>query len=117
VTGLLTRSTIVVVTWRGKGHVSACLDAVAAQTRPHRLLVIDNASDDGTAEVLAQHPSAPPVLRLPTNTGYAGALAAAPVDTEFTAWLNDDAEPSPDWRRGWKTRWTSTKRRQRQRLS
>lgn len=96
-TGLLTRSTIVVVTWRGKDHVSACLAAVAAQTRPHRLLVIDNASDDGTASVLAEHPSAPPVLRLPANVGYAGALAAAPVDTEFTAWLNDDAEPAPDW--------------------
>jgi GT2 family glycosyltransferase len=97
VTGPLTRSTIVVVTWRGKGHVSACLDAVAAQTRPHRLLVVDNASDDGTAEVLARHPSSPAVLRLPANVGYAGALAAVTVDTEFTAWLNDDAEPAPDW--------------------
>ncbi|MDQ3790661.1 MAG: glycosyltransferase family 2 protein, partial [Actinomycetota bacterium] len=92
-----TRSTIVVVTWRGKGHVSACLDAVAAQTRPHRLLVVDNASDDGTAEVLAAHPSKPEVLRLPVNAGYAGALAAVSPDTEFTAWLNDDAEPAPDW--------------------
>ncbi|WP_459708143.1 glycosyltransferase family 2 protein [Actinophytocola sp. KF-1] len=98
---MLTRSTIVVVTWRGKGHVSACLDAVAAQTRPHRLLVVDNASDDGTAAVLATHPAKPEVLRLPVNAGYAGALAAVAgndvVDTEFTAWLNDDAEPAPDW--------------------
>ncbi|MFC4853505.1 glycosyltransferase family 2 protein [Actinophytocola glycyrrhizae] len=89
------------MTWRGKGHVSACLDAVAAQTRPHRLLVVDNASDDGTAAVLAAHPAKPAVLRLPANTGYAGALAAADrndaVDTEFTAWLNDDTEPAPDW--------------------
>jgi GT2 family glycosyltransferase len=97
VTGLLTRSTIVVVTWRGKGHVSACLDAVATQTRPYRLLVIDNASDDGTAEVLANHPSAPAVRRLPANLGYAGALAEVNTDTEFVAWLNDDAEPAPDW--------------------
>jgi GT2 family glycosyltransferase len=37
------------------------------------------------------------VLRLPVNAGYAGALAAVEVDTEFTAWLNDDAEPAPDW--------------------
>ena len=86
-----------VVTWRGKGHVGACLDAVAAQTRRHRLLVVDNASDDGTADLLAAHPSRPEVLRLPVNTGYAGALAAVTVGTEFTAWLNDDAEPAPDW--------------------
>ncbi|NIH82451.1 glycosyltransferase family 2 protein [Amycolatopsis viridis] len=93
------RSTVVVVTWRGHDHITACLDAVAAQTRPHRLLVIDNASDDGTAQLLATHPSAPEVIRLPRNLGYAGAMARAlsEVDTEFMAWLNDDTAPAPSW--------------------
>ncbi|HEV7650170.1 MAG TPA: glycosyltransferase [Actinophytocola sp.] len=93
------RTTIVVVTWRGREHVAACLDAVAAQTRPHRILVVDNASDDGTADVLATCPARPEVTRLPVNTGYAGGLAAAlpAVTTEFVAWLNDDAVPAPDW--------------------
>jgi GT2 family glycosyltransferase len=93
------RSTVVVITWRGREHITACLDAVAAQTRPHRILVVDNASDDGTAELLAAHPSAPAVRRLPANRGYAGGLAAAlpAVDTEFVAWLNDDTVPAPDW--------------------
>jgi GT2 family glycosyltransferase len=92
-------TTVVVVTGRGAGHVTACLDALAAQTRPHRTLVVDNASDDGTAALLAAHPSHPQVIRLPRNTGYAGALAVAAerVGTPFTAWLNDDAEPEPDW--------------------
>ncbi|GAB3583977.1 glycosyltransferase family 2 protein [Amycolatopsis endophytica] len=93
------RSTVVVVTWRGRAHITACLDALAAQTRPHRLLVIDNASDDGTAAILARHPSSPDVRRLPRNTGYAGAMehALSAVDTEFTVWLNDDAAPAEDW--------------------
>ncbi|GAB3154421.1 glycosyltransferase family 2 protein [Amycolatopsis sp. NPDC004378] len=92
-------TTVVVVTWRGAGHVTACLDALAAQTRPHRTLVVDNASDDGTAALLAAHPSRPQVLRLPRNAGYAGALAVAVrrVGTPLMAWLNDDAEPEPDW--------------------
>ena len=92
-------TTVVVVTWRGAGHVTACLDALAAQTRPHRTLVVDNASDDGTAALLAAHPSHPQVIRLPRNTGYAGALAVAAkrVDTPLMAWLNDDAEAEPDW--------------------
>lgn len=57
--------------------------------------MVDNASDDGTARLLAGHE----VLRLPRNAGYAGALAAAlsVVNTPFMAWLNDDAVPAPDW--------------------
>jgi GT2 family glycosyltransferase len=88
-------TTVVVVTWRGAEHITACLDALAAQDRPHRTLVVDNASDDGTALLLAGHE----VLRLRRNQGYAGALAAAlsVVDTPFMAWLNDDAVPAPDW--------------------
>jgi GT2 family glycosyltransferase len=93
------RSTVVIVTWRGRAHLGRCLDAVAAQHRPHATLVLDNCSDDGTAELLAEHPSAPPVLRLAANLGYAGGLAAAlpRVRTPFVAWLNDDAAPAPDW--------------------
>jgi GT2 family glycosyltransferase len=93
------RTTIVVVTWRGREHITACLDALTAQVRPHRMVVVDNASDDGTAGLIADHPSRPEHLRLPTNLGYAGALAAAlpGVRTEFVAWLNDDAAPDPGW--------------------
>jgi hypothetical protein len=93
------RSTVVVVTWRGRGHVGECLDTLAGQHRPHSTLVLDNASDDGTADVLADHPSRPRVLRLPRNEGYAGGLAAAlpHVRTPFVAWLNDDAAPAPNW--------------------
>lgn len=92
-------TTVVVVTWRGAAHVTDCLDALAAQSRPHVTLVVDNASDDGTAALLARHPSQPRVLRLPRNIGYAGGVAAAlsAVDTPFVAWLNDDAAPLPGW--------------------
>jgi GT2 family glycosyltransferase len=93
------RTTVVVVTWRGADHITACLDALAAQDRPHRTLVVDNASDDGTARLLAAHPAKPEVLRLPRNVGYAGAIDTAlpVVDTPFMAWLNDDAAPDPGW--------------------
>jgi hypothetical protein len=85
----------VVVTWRGRDHIGACLAALAAQTRAHEVLVLDNASDDGTAELI----SAQRVLRLSRNRGYAGGLAAAlpQVKTPFVAWLNDDAAPEPGW--------------------
>jgi len=61
------------------------------------VLVVDNASADGTAQEIAPH--RPEVLRMTRNIGYAGALAAAlpRVDTPFMAWLNDDAQPEPGW--------------------
>src|SRR5699024_10335064 len=95
----LAATTIVVVTWRGRNHVGACLDALQAQHRDHRVLVVDNASDDGTAAVLAAHPSSPTVVRLARNVGYAGGIAAAlaRVRTPLMAWLNDDARPAPGW--------------------
>lgn len=61
--------------------------------------MVDNDADEQTRRILAEHPSAPDVLRLGTNTGYAGGIAAAlkRIGTEFVAWLNDDAVPSPGW--------------------
>ncbi|MBP2474600.1 GT2 family glycosyltransferase [Crossiella equi] len=93
------RTTVVVVTWRGRDHIVDCLDALAAQNRPLWTIVVDNASDDGTAKLVATHPAVTTVLRLDTNTGYAGALAAAlpVVETPYLAWLNDDAAPEPRW--------------------
>ncbi|WP_372448382.1 glycosyltransferase family 2 protein [Kibdelosporangium banguiense] len=93
------RTTVVVVTWRGREHIEACLDALAKQQRPHRILVVDNASDDGSGALARAHPSRPEVLRLPVNTGYAGGIQAAleVCTTPFMAWLNDDAMPEPGW--------------------
>jgi GT2 family glycosyltransferase len=90
---------VAVVTWRGREHIVACLDALAAQQRPHRILVVDNASDDGSGALAKAHPSRPEVLRLPVNTGYAGGIQAAykVCTTPFMAWLNDDALPEPGW--------------------
>ncbi|MFC3891729.1 glycosyltransferase family 2 protein [Lentzea rhizosphaerae] len=88
-------STVVVVTWRGRDHITACLDALAVQKSPHRTIVVDNASDDGTAALISGHE----VVRLPRNRGYAGGLAAVldMIDTPYVAWLNDDAVPDPSW--------------------
>ncbi|KOV79894.1 glycosyl transferase [Nocardia sp. NRRL S-836] len=71
------------------------MDALSAQKSPHRTIIVDNASDDGTAALISGHE----VVRLPANRGYAGGLAAvlAMVDTRYVAWLNDDAVPDPSW--------------------
>lgn len=94
--------TAVVVTWRGADHVGACLDSLLSQTVRASILVIDNASDDGTAAVLLRYQERWPqvrVLRTARNLGFAGGMAVAmdAVSTDLVALLNDDATADPEW--------------------
>ncbi|MFN3706222.1 MAG: glycosyltransferase family 2 protein [Thermoflexales bacterium] len=47
---------VVIVTWNGEQHVSACLKSLTAQTLPPRLVVvIDNSSTDQTLRIIASY--------------------------------------------------------------
>src|SRR6478736_1825419 len=91
--------TVVVVTWQGRDLLGPCLTSLKAQTRAHRLLVVDNASTDGTAEFLASEFPEATVVRNPANLGFAGGVAAGldRVETPYAALLNNDAEADPGW--------------------
>lgn len=99
----MTRSTpavtVVVVTWRQRDLALAALASLTEQTVAHRVLLVDNASGDGTVEAVRSAHPAVEVLKLSTNTGFAGGMAAAleRVDTRFVALLNNDAIAEPDW--------------------
>lgn len=91
--------TVVVVTWEQRDLVLGCLQSLARQTVPHRVLVVDNASTDGTAELVAEHFPNARILRQTSNLGFAGGVNAAMdvVDTRFVALLNNDAQADPRW--------------------
>lgn len=93
------RVTVLVVTWQGAHLLPDCLDSLAAQRLPHRVLVIDNGSTDGTRELLVERYPDVAVLALDTNTGFAGGVAAGlqRVDTPLVALLNNDAKAEPEW--------------------
>jgi GT2 family glycosyltransferase len=90
--------TVVVVTWEGAHLLPPCLDSLRSQTLPHRVVVVDNASTDGTAELLAARPDVD-VVRAPRNLGFAGGaqLGIDAADSEFVALLNNDAVADPRW--------------------
>lgn len=63
----------VIVTYNRKALLRECLKAVFSQTRPpDHVLVVDNASTDGTGEMLQEEFPQVEVLRLPENQGGAG---------------------------------------------
>jgi GT2 family glycosyltransferase len=92
----------VVVTHNRKELLGECLRALAAQRRPpDRVLVVDNASSDGTRAMLDREFERVDVLPLPRNVGGAGGfhegLKLAHRDGADWIWLmDDDTMPAPD---------------------
>lgn len=94
------RVTVIVPTYNGLRYLVPCLDALLAQTyRPFRVIVVDDGSTDGTADVIESRYPAVGVVRIVTNGGLARAQNAgfAATDTEFVAFLNNDTEAEPTW--------------------
>lgn len=91
--------TVIIVNFNSGLLLSECLAHLQAQTvAADNILVIDNASSDGSANVAQTFPNI--VLHQSTeNLGFAGGnnLALACADTEFVALLNPDAFPAHDW--------------------
>lgn len=92
---------IVIVNWNSGDDLVRTLTALAAQTRPPvRVVVIDNASTDGSLARAMRRHSFPRYRLLPRNTGFAAANNLAlreEVDSEWVVLLNPDAVPEPDW--------------------
>jgi len=85
----------VIVTYNRKELLRECLKAVLAQTRPpEHVLVVDNASTDGTPEMLQEEFPQVEVLCLPENQGSAGGFYAGmkkAYEEEYGwLWLMDD---------------------------
>jgi GT2 family glycosyltransferase len=79
-----------------------CLDLVRAQRRPpERVLVVDNASTDGTVTMMKEQYGEVDVLALPVNKGGAGGfyegIKRAHADGAQWLWLlDDDTMPEAD---------------------
>ncbi len=85
----------VVVTWNRRDLLVRALDAVLSQDpAPAAVVVVDNASTDGSADLVAQEYPAVDLVRLERNTGGAGGFAigiARALDLGADAvWIMDD---------------------------
>lgn len=98
VAALAPAMTVVVVSYNTREMTLACLDSVFAETgTPFELIVVDNASTDGSADAIAAAfpPHSHPNLRLirsPQNLGFGPAhrLARKVATTEWLLLLNPD---------------------------
>ena len=90
---------VVVLTWNTRDRTLATLAAVPAGAAPctHETVLVDNASDDGTAAAVRAAFPAVRVIESPRNVGFARghALALPHLRGEVVVFLNSDAVPAP----------------------
>ena len=96
--------TVVVLNWNGAHLLADCLRGLAAQDLPEgqvAVWVVDNASSDGSLELLAERYPWVRAIANDSNDGFAGGnnVALREVATPFVALINNDARPEPDWLR------------------
>jgi GT2 family glycosyltransferase len=96
---------VVVVNWNRRELLRACLRSLQYQTDQNfEVVLVDNASEDGSAEMAQEEFSETLRLRLvrnDKNLGFCGGnnRGIAASRSEYVALLNNDAEAHPDWLR------------------
>jgi GT2 family glycosyltransferase len=90
----------VIVNFNGGKYLRACLESLFAQSHPLlKVLIVDNASTDGSLDGIAQDPRCQ-IVRLEKNIGFAAACNYAAASTDGCEWLlvlNPDVELESDW--------------------
>lgn len=97
------RCAVVIPTFNGLGLLRNCLAALL-QSPPAscdwRIIVVDDASSDGTVGALADYPPPVELLALRENVGFARACnlgAAEAADCDYVVFLNNDTLPLAGW--------------------
>jgi GT2 family glycosyltransferase len=90
-------ATVVIPTYNGAALLAEALEALQQQTVEHAVVVVDNASTDGTPELLAERFPAVRVLRLDENLGFGRAVnrGVELVETDVVVLVNNDTVCEP----------------------
>ena len=91
---------VIIPNWNGAEHLPVCLDSLRAQVYANvELIVVDNASTDGSQALIAGRYPEVRLVQLPANRGFTGACNAGleAARGEILVLLNNDTEAAPTW--------------------
>ena len=93
---------VILVNYKGAEDTITCLRAFADVAWPAdrlELIVVDNASGDGSAERIRAAVPGARVIESGSNSGFAGGcnLGVANATGEYVAFINNDARPHREW--------------------
>lgn len=91
---------VVIPSWNGKDFLDVCLTSLRKQTfKDSSVVVVDNASSDGTVSFLESKFPEVQIIKLSANKGFSGAVneGIKASSGEYIALLNSDTEVDPKW--------------------
>ena len=93
---------VVLVNWNGKEHLDECLGSLQKQRSPKggfEIILVDNASTDGSVEFVERAYPAVRVIRNKANKGFAEGcnIGARASGAEFVAFMNTDMRAGESW--------------------
>lgn len=91
---------VIIVNWNGRHLLEECLGSLSLQTfRDFEIIVVDNGSQDGSAEYVRQAYPGAILIPLQTNTGFASGSNAGirAASGKYIALLNNDTRTDPAW--------------------
>jgi GT2 family glycosyltransferase len=91
---------VVIVNWNGQRYLDDCLSAVLAQTYPHcEVVLVDNASTDGSVELVTRKFPHVRVIQNEKNLGFAAGnnIGIRATSGEYVATLNNDTQADSRW--------------------
>ena len=89
----------IVVNWNGRSCIEECLSSIQQQSyKAYEIIVVDNASTDGSLQLLRQYPGIS-LIENQANLGFGAAnnKAFARSAGEIVALINNDTKLAPDW--------------------
>lgn len=91
---------VLILNWNGRQHLPECLGSLAAQSfRAFEVILVDNGSIDGSAELVRHDFPWVKLVESPDNRGFAGGnnLALAHAAGDYIVTLNNDTRAEPGW--------------------
>ncbi len=94
--------TVIIPNYNGIKYIEDAIDALRNQSMPCDILVVDNNSEDGSADLVAEKYPDIPLVRLSDNFGFCRAVneGIRRVTTKYLILLNNDTKAEPDFVKG-----------------